>query len=41
MNCSSKTRKGIIIDLRNNPGGYLTTAVEVSSEFIDEGVILV
>lgn len=32
--------KGIIIDLRNNPGGYLTTAVEVSSEFIDEGVIL-
>jgi len=33
--------KGIIIDLRNNPGGYLTTAVEVSSEFIEEGVILI
>jgi carboxyl-terminal processing protease len=32
--------KGIIIDLRNNPGGYLTTSVEVSSEFIDDGVIL-
>jgi carboxyl-terminal processing protease len=32
--------KGIIIDLRSNPGGYLTTAVEVSSEFIDDGVIL-
>jgi carboxyl-terminal processing protease len=32
--------RGIIIDLRNNPGGYLTTAVEVSSEFIDKGVIL-
>jgi carboxyl-terminal processing protease len=32
--------KGIIIDLRNNPGGYLSTAVEVSSEFIDKGVIL-
>jgi carboxyl-terminal processing protease len=32
--------QGIIIDLRNNPGGYLSTAVEVSSEFIDEGVIL-
>ena len=32
--------KGLIIDLRNNPGGYLTTAVEVSSEFIDKGVIL-
>jgi carboxyl-terminal processing protease len=33
--------RGIIIDLRNNPGGYLTTAVEVSSEFIEEGVILI
>ena len=32
--------RGIIIDLRNNPGGYLSTAVEVSSEFIEEGVIL-
>ncbi|HSB02352.1 MAG TPA: S41 family peptidase, partial [Anaerolineales bacterium] len=32
--------KGIIIDLRNNPGGYLTTAVEVASEFIDKGVVL-
>jgi carboxyl-terminal processing protease len=32
--------RGLIIDLRNNPGGYLTTAVEVSSEFIDKGPIL-
>jgi carboxyl-terminal processing protease len=32
--------RGIIIDLRNNPGGYLSTAVEVSSEFIDKGVIM-
>jgi carboxyl-terminal processing protease len=32
--------RGIVIDLRNNPGGYLSTAVEVSSEFIDKGVIL-
>lgn len=32
--------KGIIIDLRNNGGGYLSTAVEVSSEFIDSGVVL-
>jgi len=31
---------GIIIDLRNNPGGYLHTSVEVASEFIDKGVIL-
>jgi carboxyl-terminal processing protease len=32
--------KGIIIDLRNDPGGYLNTAVEVASEFIDKGVVL-
>jgi len=31
---------GIIVDLRNNGGGYLQTAVEVGSEFIAEGVIL-
>jgi len=31
---------GLIIDLRNNGGGYLQTAVEVGSEFIAEGVIL-
>lgn len=33
--------KGIIVDLRFNPGGYLTTAVEVMSEFIDDGVVLI
>ncbi len=31
---------GLIVDLRNNGGGYLQTAVEVASEFIAEGVIL-
>lgn len=33
--------KGIILDLRFNPGGYLVTSVEVMSEFIDEGVVLI
>jgi carboxyl-terminal processing protease len=32
--------KGIILDLRNNGGGYLQTAVEVTSEFTAEGVVL-
>ncbi len=32
--------KGIILDLRDNPGGYLTTAVDVGSQFIEKGVIL-
>lgn len=33
--------KGIILDLRFNPGGYLVTSIEVASEFIDEGVVLI
>lgn len=33
--------KGIIIDLRFNPGGFLITSVEVMSEFVDEGVVLI
>lgn len=32
--------KGIILDLRNNGGGYLQTAVEVTSQFVDDGVVL-
>lgn len=39
-NLLEQNPRGIIIDLRNNPGGYLSTSVEVASEFIDEGVIL-
>lgn len=32
--------KGIILDLRNNGGGYLQTAIEVASQFIGEGIIM-
>jgi carboxyl-terminal processing protease len=32
--------KGLILDLRNNGGGYLQTAVEVVSQFQDKGVVL-
>lgn len=31
---------GLILDLRNNGGGALITAIDVASEFIDEGVIM-
>jgi carboxyl-terminal processing protease len=31
---------GLIFDLRSNPGGYLQTSVEVTSQFIDEGLAL-
>ena len=32
--------KGLIIDLRNNPGGLLDSAVKVADKFIDSGVIV-
>ena len=32
--------KGLIIDLRNNGGGYLNTAIEVVSEFVDKGAVV-
>jgi carboxyl-terminal processing protease len=31
---------GLILDLRGNGGGYLDTAIEVVSEFIDQGVVV-
>jgi len=38
---SAKTPlKGLVLDLRNNPGGLLNQAVEVSDLFLQEGVIL-
>ena len=32
--------RGLILDLRNNPGGMLTSAVDVSNAFIPEGLIV-
>ncbi|MBL4672940.1 MAG: S41 family peptidase [Arenicella sp.] len=32
--------EGLIIDLRNNPGGLLTSAISVADVFIDEGLIV-
>lgn len=31
---------GLVIDLRNNPGGVLESAVEISDAFLDSGVIV-
>lgn len=31
---------GVVLDLRNNPGGYLDGAVFVSSEFLSSGVVV-
>ena len=30
----------MILDLRGNPGGFLNEAVEVASQFIDEGKVI-
>jgi carboxyl-terminal processing protease len=31
---------GLVLDLRNNPGGLLTQAIRVSDEFIDSGLVV-
>jgi len=36
-----KNPQGLILDLRGNPGGYLESAVEVSSEFLDGGTVVI
>lgn len=36
-----KNPKGIILDLRNNPGGYLDTAIDVASQFLDNKLIVI
>lgn len=33
--------KGIILDMRNNPGGFLEAAISMASEWVDDGVIVV
>lgn len=35
-----KNVKGVVIDLRNNPGGYLDSSIDIGSEFIEKGVIV-
>lgn len=32
--------RGLILDLRNNPGGYLDASVKVAAEWVDTGVIV-
>jgi carboxyl-terminal processing protease len=35
-----KNARGIIVDLRSNPGGLVTALIDVASHFIKEGVII-
>jgi len=36
-----KNPKGIILDLRNNPGGYLDTAIAMASAWVPEGPVVI
>ncbi|MCX6744200.1 MAG: S41 family peptidase [Candidatus Parcubacteria bacterium] len=40
MSIIAKNPKGIIFDLRNNPGGLLDTAINVASEWVDNKVVV-
>ncbi len=35
-----KQPRGLVLDLRDNPGGLVTSAIEVGNEFIAQGVIM-
>ncbi len=37
---NKKQLAGVILDLRNNPGGYFNEAIHVASEFIADGVVV-
>jgi len=40
LSAKNKGLKGLVLDLRNNPGGLLQEAVNVSDFFLDSGVIV-
>lgn len=38
---TKKDTKGIIVDLRNNPGGYMQAAIDLASDFVPTGTVVV
>jgi carboxyl-terminal processing protease len=40
-NLSDANFKGVILDVRNNPGGYLKGAVYIGSEFLKDGTVVI
>jgi Periplasmic protease len=36
----AKKAVGIVLDLRNNPGGLLNSAVDVASQFLNGGLVV-
>src|SRR3954469_3439767 len=39
-NLIDQQARGIVVDLRNNPGGYLSAAVESTAQFVDPGSVV-
>jgi carboxyl-terminal processing protease len=39
-NSNAQNFKGVVLDLRNNPGGFLNGAVDIASEFLPEGIVV-
>ncbi|MEO6077906.1 MAG: S41 family peptidase, partial [Candidatus Andersenbacteria bacterium] len=37
----SKNIRGVVLDLRDNPGGYLDSAVQIASQFLQPGSVVV
>lgn len=40
LNGTNQTLKGLVLDLRNNPGGLLNQAVDISDVFLKSGVVV-
>jgi len=38
---TNKNVKGVVLDLRNNPGGYLQGSVDIAGEFLENGTLVV
>lgn len=38
--CATTTCRGLVFDLRNNPGGYLQGSVFIASEFLEDGLVV-
>jgi len=39
-NLIDQQARGIVVDLRNNPGGYLSASVEASAQFVEPGSVV-
>jgi carboxyl-terminal processing protease len=38
---SNESVKGLVFDLRNNPGGYLASSIFIASEFLPDGTVVI